>query len=116
MRVTVEPLATAALRQQVWPNAWKKGRQPMMTSSGPRCSRVDATIAAFPCRLPWVSSAPFGVPVVPEVYDAAGLQHAVIGDRELRHVGQHHADPVTDLKAIREQQRSQPGSGITKLA
>ena len=31
--------------------------------------------------------------------DAAGAQHAVVGDRELGDVGQHHADPVARLDA-----------------
>jgi hypothetical protein len=40
----------------------------MITSSGPVRISVRAVSSALRRRFPWVSWAPFGVPVVPEVY------------------------------------------------
>ena len=67
IRVTVDPAWMAALRQQVWPKAWKNGRHPRITSAVSSPSRVVAMTWALRLRLKWVSSAPFGWPVVPEV-------------------------------------------------
>ena len=39
----------------------------MITSSGVLSSSVSAVVRALPARLAWVSSAPFGCPVVPDV-------------------------------------------------
>ncbi len=61
------PLSTAALRPQVRPKQWKSGRQPITTSSGVSSTRVSAETAALERMLAWVSSAPLGLPVVPEV-------------------------------------------------
>ena len=66
-RVRVPPPATVAFSPQVSPNTWNSGRQPMTTSSGLVPSSVSAVSAAFGCRLAWVSSAPLGWPVVPDV-------------------------------------------------
>ena len=41
--------------------------------------------------------------------DAAGPQHAVVGDRELGDVGQHHPDPVARLDALRRAAASPGG-------
>jgi hypothetical protein len=67
IRVRPAPATTAVLRLQVWPKAWNSGRQPITTSSGPRSSSEPAVTSAFLATLAWVSSAPFGVPVVPDV-------------------------------------------------
>ncbi len=40
----------------------------MTTSDGPRLNRVSTASWAFVRRLAWLSSAPLGCPVVPEVY------------------------------------------------
>ncbi len=61
------PLSTAALSPQVRPKQWKSGRQPITTSSSLSSTRVSALTAALVIMLAWVSSAPFGWPVVPEV-------------------------------------------------
>ena len=66
-RVRHAPDATATLSATVCPNTWNSGSPPKMTSSGPaRTMSVRATSVLL-SRLPWVSSAPFGWPVVPEV-------------------------------------------------
>ncbi len=46
---------------------WKSGAQTSVTSSS-RVSNARAALTLFHRRLPWVSIAPFGRPVVPEVY------------------------------------------------
>ena len=67
IRVSVAPEAMAAFSPQIIPNTWNSGRQPITTSSGPISIRVRAVTAWFLFRPAWVSSAPFGFPVVPEV-------------------------------------------------
>ena len=67
-RVRVPPAATVAFSPQVRPNTWNSGRQPIVTSSGPPRSRVRAVRVALRISPAWVSSAPLGRPVVPEVY------------------------------------------------
>ncbi len=62
------PDSTAAFSPQVWPKQWNSGRHPITTSSGPSPSSVVAVTEALRRRLACVSSAPLGVPVVPEVY------------------------------------------------
>ncbi len=64
---SIAPDATAAFIAQVWPNAWNSGSAPRTTSSECRPSRSIATCTLRP-RLSCVSSAPFGFPVVPDVY------------------------------------------------
>ena len=61
------PDTTAALSPQVCPKLWNSGRQPITTSSGPISISVVVDTVALRCMLAWVSSAPLGVPVVPEV-------------------------------------------------
>ena len=65
--VTVLPLATLAFIVHVCPNEWKSGSAPRSTSSRESVASVPATVPQLRRRLPWVSSAPFGLPVVPEV-------------------------------------------------
>ena len=67
MSVRQEPVATEALSPQVRPNTWNSGRQPMITSSGVISMSVSTVVRALLARLAWVSSAPLGCPVVPEV-------------------------------------------------
>jgi hypothetical protein len=45
----------------------------MITSSGPIWIRVSTVVRALDSRLWWVSSAPFGRPVVPDVKDHCGV-------------------------------------------
>ena len=66
--VSVPAAATVAFSPQVSPKTWNSGRQPITTSSGLFSSRVRAVSSALRVRPAWVSSAPFGLPVVPEVY------------------------------------------------
>ncbi len=67
MSVRQAPVSTAALSPQVSPKQWKRGRQPITTSSSVSSTRVSALTAALLIMLAWVSSAPLGWPVVPEV-------------------------------------------------
>lgn len=64
--VTQAPVSTAALSPQVCPKTWKKGRPPK-TVSVPVMPRSPLTVSVLLRRLPWVRTAPFGRPVVPEV-------------------------------------------------
>ena len=66
MRVRFAPTEMAAFIPTVWPNEWNSGRPPKTTSSGPTSTR-PTEISALRLMLAWVSSAPLGVPVVPEV-------------------------------------------------
>ena len=65
-RVRQAPVRTAVFSPQVWPKEWNKGRAPNMTSCSSTWSRLRVT-STFSARLKWVSSAPLGVPVVPDV-------------------------------------------------
>ena len=60
-------MSTAALSPQVSPKQWNSGRHPITTSSSLSSTRVSALTAALVIMLAWVSSAPLGWPVVPEV-------------------------------------------------
>ena len=51
----------------VWPKEWKSGRPPKTMSPAPISEVVREATSALRWRLAWVSSAPFGLPVVPEV-------------------------------------------------
>ena len=66
-RVRHAPDATATLSATVCPNTWNSGRPPNITSSGPAWTMSARDTSVLLMRLPWVSSAPFGCPVVPEV-------------------------------------------------
>ena len=59
-RVRQAPLSTAALSPTVSPKQWKRGRQPITTSSGSSSTMVSALTAALLIMFAWVSSAPFG--------------------------------------------------------
>ena len=59
---------TDAFMPQVRPKTWNSGRHPMITSPGPAVNSVVVATSAFVYRFAWVSSAPFGTPVVPDVY------------------------------------------------
>jgi hypothetical protein len=65
--VTLAPQRTAVFSVTVCPNEWNRGRPPKIISSGVSCSRVVAVTSALRVRLAWVSSAPLGRPVVPDV-------------------------------------------------
>ena len=65
--VTVAPTMTALFIVQVWPNEWKSGSAPRSTSSSLSSPSFSDTPAEFLYRFACVSSAPFGLPVVPDV-------------------------------------------------
>jgi hypothetical protein len=57
-----------AFWMQVWPKEWKRGRVARATSpSGGVGMSFGTTTAQFSKRFEWLSSAPLGLPVVPEV-------------------------------------------------
>jgi len=66
-RVRHAPERTDALSPQVSPKQWNSGRQPITTSFSLSSTRVSALSAALVVMFRWVSSAPFGWPVVPDV-------------------------------------------------
>ena len=61
------PVESAGLSTPARPKMWLNGAAPNTTSSAPSCSSGPARKAAVARRPPWVSSAPFGRPVVPDV-------------------------------------------------
>ncbi len=61
------PARQVELRETVWPKAWNSGRAPSATSSGRMSLASKALTVAFMTRLKWLSTAPFGTPVVPLV-------------------------------------------------
>ena len=63
----VDPAKKPAFIAQVWPKEWNSGRQPRMTSSAVSNITEVAVTIAFIVMLSWVSTAPLGAPVVPEV-------------------------------------------------
>ena len=65
--VTHAPVRTAQFIVQVCPNVWNSGSDPSSTSSVLKSPRARTETVQLLCRLAWVSSAPFGVPVVPLV-------------------------------------------------
>ena len=67
IRVRQAPAATLALSPHTWPNEWNSGRAPRITSPMPVSCSSSVAASVLASRLPCVSSAPFGVPVVPEV-------------------------------------------------
>ena len=67
MSASDAPAIVAALRPTTRPKTWKSGRQPMTTSSDVISWITVAERVALRWMLRWVSSAPLGRPVVPEV-------------------------------------------------
>ena len=63
---THAPAAREAFSALLCPNAWKNGRQPS-TTSWLRMSSMSTKVVALRYMFEWVSCAPFGAPVVPEV-------------------------------------------------
>ena len=64
--VSMAPAPTQLFIAQVWPKEWNSGSAPSTTSSSERSKRPRET-SELRRRLSWVSSAPLGVPVVPDV-------------------------------------------------
>ncbi len=64
--VIVPPAAMVEFIPTVWPNEWNSGRPPKTTSSGVK-SIMLTQISALRAMFAWVSSAPLGRPVVPDV-------------------------------------------------
>jgi hypothetical protein len=60
------PTAIVAFRPQVWPKEWNSGSAPRTTSSAVVWAR-SIMPWALARRFAWVSSAPLGLPVVPDV-------------------------------------------------
>ena len=61
------PTRTELLSPHVWPNVWNSGSAPSSTSSSDASASLVAEMSQFVWRLSWLSSAPLGVPVVPDV-------------------------------------------------
>ncbi len=79
--VSVPPTATVAFSPQVKPNTWNSGRQPITTSPELLFSSVRAVRSALRTMLAWVSWAPLGLPVVPEVYKMTASSESPRSDR-----------------------------------
>ena len=60
------PACTALFSPEVRPKTWNSGSAPSVTLLS-SASTSSTAISAAARRLPWVSSAPLGVPVVPDV-------------------------------------------------
>ncbi len=68
-RTTREPVSTPKVRYRVMPKAWNIGSTAYMTSLPSATPCIHARpCSAFARRFRWVSIAPLGCPVVPEVY------------------------------------------------
>ena len=66
MNVSVAPENAQAFMQHVWPKEWNSGSAPSTTSSS-SVSNSPCDAFALAIMLSWVSSAPLGWPVVPDV-------------------------------------------------
>ncbi len=64
---SVPPTRNVEFIDTVWPKVWNSGRQPSTTSSRYSGFASKALTVAFMTRFRWVSTAPFGCPVVPLV-------------------------------------------------
>ena len=64
--VIMAPTAKQAFMLQVWPKEWNSGSAPSAMSSSVVLASPTATSAFF-FMFEWVSSAPLGLPVVPDV-------------------------------------------------
>ena len=61
------PMVTGAMSAHVRPKTWNSGRQPSTVSPCWSWINVSATVSALVPMFRWVSWAPLGRPVVPEV-------------------------------------------------
>ena len=61
------PAIRPAFIAAVWPKLWNSGSAPRITSSSVSRISVSSFVFAFTYRFACVSSAPFGLPVVPDV-------------------------------------------------
>jgi hypothetical protein len=61
------PIFTLALSPQVWPKEWKERQCSQQHVLGLAVEQRPHRDLAVAVEVAWVSSAPFGVPVVPEV-------------------------------------------------
>jgi hypothetical protein len=61
------PRSSAGFTVPLSPPMWNSGASASVRSTGVK-SRPSAWLTAFHVMLPWVSTAPLGRPVVPEVY------------------------------------------------
>ena len=66
-RVMHAPEYIAQFIAQVCPNEWNSGSPPNRTSPGPLGISVSTEVITLVRRFSWLSSAPLGLPVVPEV-------------------------------------------------
>jgi hypothetical protein len=66
------PAVIVALSAQVWPKEWNRGSAPSVTSVSPS-AWSEITARALRVRFSCVSSAPFGRPVVPDVYSSTAV-------------------------------------------
>jgi hypothetical protein len=68
-----------AFWMQVWPNEWKSGSVASAVSSCATGRSFGSTTAQFTNRFECVSSAPFGLPVVPDVYRITAVSVGSVG-------------------------------------
>lgn len=61
------PKWTAGFANRLSPAMWKSGRKTRLTIPG-RSPKNSSWFMTFQKTIPWVSIAPFGCPLVPEVY------------------------------------------------
>ena len=109
--VRLPPAKIVAFRPQVRPKTWNSGRQPMVTSPGPAFSRVAAVSSALRVRFAWVSSAPLGRPVVPEVYRITAVVAAGLLRRRGRRGERGEQRAHTGLIDL-EDLRARPGGAL----
>ncbi|CAM5236589.1 hypothetical protein SFUMM280S_08526 [Streptomyces fumanus] len=67
IRTSLAPARNVVPMPQIWPKVWDSGRQPSSTSAGRIAKGESIVVVTFITRLRWVSAAPLGRPVVPEV-------------------------------------------------
>ena len=103
IRVSRPPAWIVALSAQVWPNAWYSGSAPRTTSSTPSAS-IRATVSALLPRFAWVSSMPFGRPVVPALYRMTAVSSAVLGTGSpggIVRSSRRNSPGTTNMKSVR---------------
>ena len=79
MNVSVAPESAQVFMQHVWPNEWNSGSAPS-TMSSTSVPNTASIASAFLNMLSWVSSAPLGWPVVPDVEDHRGVGAVALDD------------------------------------
>ena len=76
----VPPKWNAGLAKTLRPPVWNNGSTTRLTMSGP-VSKNSTWLTAFQNVMPWVMIAPFGRPVVPDVYITVSTVSNVLSGR-----------------------------------